>query len=92
LNHPGKKRLKSEFESEYFKKLTEFVDSEYASAIVYPPEQMIFDAFNLCPFDKVKVVIIGQDSCHGESQAHRLCFSVTDGIPHPPSLVTSSCS
>lgn len=82
-----KNRLKSEFESEYFKKLTDFVDSEYASTTVYPPEKLIFSAFNLCPFDKVKVVIIGQDPYHGEGQAHGLCFSVADGIPHPPSLV-----
>ncbi len=82
-----KKRLKSEFESEYFKKLTSFVDLEYASTTIYPPEKLIFNAFNLCPFDKVKVVIIGQDPYHGEGQAHGLCFSVADGIPHPPSLI-----
>jgi uracil-DNA glycosylase len=82
-----KKRLASELECDYFKKLTAFVDDEYSKSIIYPPSEQIFNAFNLCPFDSVKVVILGQDPYHGEGQAHGLCFSVNDGVPHPPSLV-----
>ncbi len=80
-------RLKDEFEKEYFKQLVEFVKSEYESHKVYPPGKQIFNAFNHCPFDQVKVVIIGQDPYHGARQAHGLCFSVNEGIPMPPSLV-----
>ncbi|MEQ8715787.1 MAG: uracil-DNA glycosylase [Cyclobacteriaceae bacterium] len=80
-------RLKDEFEKEYFKQLVEFVKSEYQSHKVYPPGKQIFNAFNHCPFDQVKVVIIGQDPYHGARQAHGLCFSVNEGIPMPPSLV-----
>ena len=64
-----------------------FVRKEYHETTVYPPGKLIFNAFNLCPFDKVKVVIIGQDPYHGPGQAHGLCFSVNDGIQPPPSLV-----
>lgn len=78
--------LKSEFESPYFKELAEFVRSEYKSTTVYPPASLIFSAFNLCPFNSIKVVIIGQDPYHGPSQAHGLSFSVNDGVPFPPSL------
>lgn len=78
--------LASEFEKPYFKRLTEFVRHEYQTTTVYPPGAQIFNAFNLCPFDQVKVVIIGQDPYHGPGQAHGLCFSVNDGIQFPPSL------
>ena len=63
-----------------------FVRQEYQTTTVYPPGRLIFNAFNLCPFDQVKVVIIGQDPYHGPGQAHGLCFSVNDGVPFPPSL------
>ena len=78
--------LASEFEKPYFKQLTDFVRSEYASQIVYPPAKLIFNAFEQCPFDQVKVVILGQDPYHGPGQAHGLCFSVNDGVDFPPSL------
>ena len=81
-----KQRLAPEFEKDYFVKLTEFVRSEYAHTTVFPPGRLIFNAFNLCPFDRVKVVIIGQDPYHGLGQAHGLCFSVNDGVAFPPSL------
>ena len=76
-----------EFSKDYFIRLTDFVRKEYHETTVYPPGKLIFNAFNLCPFDKVKVVIIGQDPYHGPGQAHGLCFSVNDGIQPPPSLV-----
>ena len=82
-----KNHLVPEFEKEYFKTLTNFVKSEYRSGMIYPPAKVIFNAFDLCPFDTVKVVILGQDPYHGTGQAHGLCFSVVDGIQHPPSLV-----
>jgi uracil-DNA glycosylase len=82
-----KKRLKSEIESDYFRELMVFVDDECAKNTIFPPSDKIFNAFNLCPFDSVKVVILGQDPYHGEGQAHGLCFSVNDSVPHPPSLV-----
>ena len=78
--------LQEEFDKPYFVELTEFVRAEYKSYRIYPPGSQIFNAFNLCPFDKVKVVIIGQDPYHGPGQAHGLCFSVNDGVPFPPSL------
>ena len=81
-----KQALAPEFEKPYFKQLTDFVRLEYHTTTVYPPGRLIFNAFNLCPFDKVKVVIIGQDPYHGPGQAHGLCFSVNDGVPFPPSL------
>ena len=81
-----KQRLAAEFEEPYFLALTDFVREEYRTAACYPPGKLIFNAFNLCPFDKVKVVIIGQDPYHGPGQAHGLCFSVNDGVPFPPSL------
>ena len=80
-------RLKDEFNKEYFVKLTEFVKDEYRQKIIYPPGSLIFNAFNLCPFDKVKAVIIGQDPYHGPGQAHGLCFSVREGVGFPPSLI-----
>ncbi|MBN1325021.1 MAG: uracil-DNA glycosylase [Alphaproteobacteria bacterium] len=79
--------LGTEFDKEYFIKLTDFVRNEYISGkTVYPAPANIFNAFNLCPFDKVKVVIIGQDPYHEPGQAHGLCFSVQDGVALPPSL------
>ncbi len=79
--------LKTEFEKPYFPALTDFVRSEYQSQTCYPPAKEIFNAFNLCPVDKVKVVILGQDPYHGPGQAEGLCFSVKDGVELPPSLV-----
>ena len=81
-----KQRLAPEFEKDYFIKLTEFVRAEYGHATIYPPARLIFNAFDHCPFDAVKVVIIGQDPYHGPGQAHGLCFSVMEGVPNPPSL------
>ena len=78
--------LETEFQQPYFRQLTDFVRSEYRQTTCYPPGPLIFNAFNLCPFHQVKVVIIGQDPYHGPGQAHGLCFSVNDGIPFPPSL------
>lgn len=81
-----KTRLAGEFEKDYFVKLTDFVRQEYRQATVYPSGPNIFNAFAHCPFDLVKVVIIGQDPYHEPGQAHGLCFSVQDGTPFPPSL------
>lgn len=78
--------LHEEFEKPYFKELTDFVRREYASGVVYPKGREIFRAFDKCPLDQLKVVIIGQDPYHGEGQANGLCFSVGEGIPFPPSL------
>ena len=87
IDSSWKSLLKDEFEKEYFIRLTEFVREEYKTKTVYPPAGLIFNAFNLCPFPGVKVVIIGQDPYHGPGQAHGLCFSVRDGIGFPPSLL-----
>ncbi|MFC0878195.1 uracil-DNA glycosylase [Saccharicrinis sp. FJH2] len=81
-----KEVLEPEFEKEYFQSLVNFVKNEYKTQKVYPPGNLIFNAFNLCPFNKTKVVIIGQDPYHGPGQAHGLCFSVQQGIAFPPSL------
>lgn len=79
--------LDVEFQSDYFKMLVDFLQQEKKSGkVIFPPEREIFTAYNLTPFDKVKVVIIGQDPYHGLGQAHGLSFSVKDGIKHPPSL------
>ncbi|MCQ2246464.1 MAG: uracil-DNA glycosylase [Bacteroidaceae bacterium] len=78
--------LQEEFDKPYFEQLTTFVRQEYAAGTCYPPGKLIFNAFNLCPFNKVKVVLIGQDPYHGPGQAHGLCFSVNDGVQFPPSL------
>ena len=78
--------LAEEFDKPYFKELVDFVRAEYASGTVFPKGRDIFRAFDKCPFDNLKVVIIGQDPYHGEGQANGLCFSVSDGIPFPPSL------
>ena len=81
-----KEQLADEFEESYFKELSNFVDGEYKQNKCFPLEKDLFNAFNLCPFHKVKVVIIGQDPYPGEGQAHGLSFSVNDGVPFPPSL------
>lgn len=81
-----KEILSEEFEKPYFRELTDFVRQEYASRRIFPRGSNIFRAFDKCPFDKLKVVIIGQDPYHGEGQANGLCFSVADGVPFPPSL------
>lgn len=79
--------LQPEFDKPYFEQLTSFVRSEYAHSTIFPPAKLIFNAFNQCPFEQVKVVILGQDPYHGVGQAHGLCFSVNDGVEFPPSLV-----
>jgi uracil-DNA glycosylase len=85
---PGwKSALHAEFEKPYFESLVEFVKKEYASKRIFPPGNLIFNAFDQCPVDDVKVVILGQDPYHGPGQAHGLCFSVNDGVDFPPSLV-----
>lgn len=86
--HPSwKAKLQGEFDRLYFQALTGFVRGEYVSGkTVYPPPRRIFAAFDECPFDQVKVVILGQDPYHGPGQANGLCFSVNDGILKPPSL------
>lgn len=86
LHSSWEKPLQAEFQKPYFKDLMHFVNSEYASHSCYPEKENIFNAFNWCPLDEVKVVIIGQDPYHGAGQANGLCFSVNEGIPHPPSL------
>jgi len=85
---PGwKSRLITEFEKEYFIRLTDFIKEEYRRSTIFPPGALIFNAFDLCPFEKAKAVIIGQDPYHGPGQAHGLCFSVRDGVEFPPSLI-----
>ena len=79
-------KLQQEFDEPYFEELIEFVRREYAQGTCYPPGNLIFNAFNLCPLPQVKVVLIGQDPYHEPGQAHGLCFSVNDGVPFPPSL------
>lgn len=86
IHESWRQQLKHEFQQAYFHTLTDFIEAEYATNVCYPKEEDIFAAFNHCPFDAVKVVIIGQDPYHGPDQANGLCFSVKDGIPHPPSL------
>jgi len=87
IENSWKEQLADEFNSEYFLKLKQFLVEEKKNYTIYPPGSMIFNAFNLVPFEKVKVVIIGQDPYHGHGQAHGLCFSVQHGIKPPPSLV-----
>lgn len=81
------KVLENEFNEEYFVKLAEFVKAEYKSSTVYPPPRFIFHAFDLTPFDKVKVIILGQDPYHGPNQANGLAFAVNKEVQLPPSLV-----
>lgn len=78
--------LQDEFDKPYFEELVRFVRNEYATTTIFPAGRNIFRAFDKCPLDKLKVVIIGQDPYHGEGQANGLCFSVNDGVPFPPSL------
>ncbi|MDR3194242.1 MAG: uracil-DNA glycosylase [Tannerella sp.] len=82
-----KERLAGEFKKTYFSQLTDFVREEYGKTTVYPRGTQIFNAFEHCPFDKAKVVLLGQDPYHEPGQAHGLCFSVPDGVPFPPSLI-----
>jgi len=86
MNDSWKQQLQLEFEKDYFINLVDFVREEYRTRTIYPPGSLIFNAFNLCPFEKVKAVIIGQDPYHGPGQAHGLCFSVREGVDFPPSL------
>lgn len=78
--------LQPEFDKPYFELLTDYVRHEYQTSRCYPPAGLIFNAFDSCPFEKVRVVILGQDPYHEEGQAHGLCFSVNDGVDIPPSL------
>ncbi|MDR0412738.1 MAG: uracil-DNA glycosylase [Dysgonamonadaceae bacterium] len=86
IEQSWKERLAPEFEKAYFSDLVRFVKDEYAAKTIYPKGNQIFNAFEKTPFDKVKVVILGQDPYHEPGQAHGLCFSVNDGVPLPPSL------
>ena len=86
LNGTWRTHLESEFKKPYFEQLDVFVRIEYGLHPCYPPPHQIFKAFDNCAFEAVKVVIIGQDPYHGDGQANGLCFSVNEGIPHPPSL------
>lgn len=87
IEESWKEALREEFEKPYFARLTQFVRQEYATKEIFPPGKLIFNAFDSCPLDRVKVVIIGQDPYHGIGQANGLCFSVNDGVQVPPSLV-----
>lgn len=87
IHQSWKPYLQAEFDKPYFKNLVNFVKEEYTKNTCYPPGKEIFNAFEYCPFNEVKVVIIGQDPYHGKGQANGLCFSVHEGIPHPPSLI-----
>ena len=87
IEESWKQVLLDEFDAPYFHALTEFLREEKKIYTIYPPGPLIFSAFNHTPFNRVKVVILGQDPYHGPGQAHGLCFSVPDGIAHPPSLV-----
>lgn len=86
IEESWKTHLEAEFEKPYFRQLSEYVRQEYQQNTCYPPGKLIFNAFNLCPFDKVKVVILGQDPYHEPGQAMGLSFSVPDGVALPPSL------
>ena len=87
IEESWKARIGAEFEKPYFAQLVQTVKQEYRQYACYPPGPLIFNAFNLCPFDRVKVVIIGQDPYHEPGQAMGLSFSVPDGVPMPPSLI-----
>ncbi|MDR2232432.1 MAG: uracil-DNA glycosylase [Tannerella sp.] len=87
IEQSWKEQLADEFAKPYFRQLTDFVRQEYQQTTVYPRGNLIFNAFEHCPFDKVKVVLLGQDPYHEPGQAHGLCFSVQDGTPFPPSLI-----
>lgn len=81
-----KRELEQEFGQDYFVALANFVKNEYKNSTVYPPAKFIFRAFEMTPFDKVKVVILGQDPYHGNGEANGLCFAVDEGVRNPPSL------
>lgn len=87
IEESWKEQLIDEFDKDYFVELTDFVRNEYRTKQIFPPAKLIFNAFEHTPFDKVKVVILGQDPYHNDGQAHGLSFSVPDGMPAPPSLV-----
>lgn len=87
IDDSWRRMLQPEFDKSYFADLARFVKEEYVKNTCYPKSNKIFEAFNLCSFDDLKVVIIGQDPYHGVGQAHGLCFSVNEGIAHPPSLI-----
>ena len=87
IEESWKDKLNNEFQKNYFSQLTAFVRDEYTKGPVFPPGPLIFNAFDKCPFTRIKAVIIGQDPYHGPGQAHGLCFSVRDGIRKPPSLL-----
>ena len=87
IHSSWEKPLRTEFESSYFKQLLFFLKSEYETYPCYPTQSDVFNAFEQCPYENVKVVLLGQDPYHGSGQAHGLAFSVPDGIKHPPSLV-----
>lgn len=87
IEESWKMRLKDEFEKPYFDNLINFVKAAYSSTVCYPPGGLIFNAFDKCPFDKTRVVILGQDPYHGPRQANGLSFSVNDGVTFPPSLI-----
>lgn len=87
IEESWKSILQDEFNASYFEDLTSFLREEKKKYSVYPPGQLIFSAFNHTPFNRVKIVILGQDPYHGPGQAHGLCFSVPENIPQPPSLV-----
>ena len=86
IHQSWKPYLEEEFKKLYFLDLLCFIKSEYRNNTCFPPENQIFNAFNYCPFEDLKVVIIGQDPYHGPGQANGLCFSVNDGLSYPPSL------
>ena len=86
IEESWRSHLQGEFDKPYFATLTQFVRSEYATRQIFPPGRQIFNAFDLCPYDRVTVVIIGQDPYHDDGQANGLCFSVNPGTPFPPSL------
>ena len=87
IEQSWKEQILFAFQTESFFALKQFLIEEKKKSIVFPPNQLIFNAFNLTPFDKVKVVLLGQDPYHNVGQAHGLCFSVPDGVAHPKSLV-----
>ena len=87
IENSWKEKLQGEFEKPYFKTLTNFIKTEYNTQKIFPPANLVFNAFDKCPFDEVKVVIIGQDPYHNIDQANGLSFSVNEGVKIPPSLL-----
>lgn len=86
INASWKEKLRTEFDKDYFKELAEFVRTQYLRETIYPPPKEVFRAFDLTPYEEVKVVILGQDPYHGKGQANGLCFAVQEGMTLPPSL------